>query len=1097
MSRTPIFVALLLLSFVVGASSAVAACARCPNASFAPAIRTLGEDLGPVGNVIVTDLSGDGIQDLAVRTNPGVTAYLGAGGGSFGPPLQTLVPKIDQNVAIGVGDFNEDGRPDLVVGIHGSGVAILLGGGNGMFFATAPTGGSEVVLGVSVGDVDKDGHLDVATIAVDGLVRLCRGDGHGGLALVGTFPTGLEFYPYAGAIASGDLDGDGHADVAVTAGYGGLAILRGTAAGFGPPVRLDSEFHPGVTIGDVTGDGKPDIITTTLYLGNTVVYPGDGQGAFGSPVRLVLGSNPSAFVVSDLNGDGKPDLAAISYSPPELVTRLGDGAGGFGPSSLFVLGNGPHALTVEDLNGDAIPDFVMAVYSSLDIGLGDGAGGAAVRVLTLGSRPAEVVLADFDGDGVLDIATARADPPWAISTLRGLGGGSFGAESIYAVGDLPFALTVADLRSSGRKDLVMLSDRTMSLETLLNDGSGHFVAGTKRTLTVSGCQSLIMADLNEDGLPDALLACDTSIQVLLGNGAGGFVAPSSIGANARWIAAGDLNGDGHLDLVALRPASTRAEVYFGDGHGNLSGPILTDLPHLQAGGLVLTDLDGDGRLDIVTAAFADGKDVLDVMFGDGTGRFGRPRSFSSIVSATPVAAADLDGDGRPDLITSHGYGPAVMMNDGSGNLLEPRTYDAGVLNSVAAGDLNGDGRADLLIASAGSSLSLLLNTGCTSRHLASVPVFPTCTGPTSSVAPPPVVRVLDDGDSLVTCASGTVTISLAGGTPGAVLSGTTTVPVTAGVATFSNVAINLPGIYPVVFSHSGSAGETRGEIRIGIGVSPALTGPPLVCGQDPSVYDAGAGFDSYVWTVDGAPTGFQRTFTAPFLGPGPHTLSVDASLGACRGAMSTSISNSPPTAISIAPSSGSRGGFTPVTVSGACIASGASLAIGGFLAHSVSAPSSTMILGQTHQHVPGTVDVVVTNPDGQAATLSSAYTYLDGTSAYTLPPCRVFDTRLPNGPHGGPVLRPHVYRSFPVAGTCGVPFGAVAIVVNVTVTQPTSAGEVWVGSGNLGVVSFSAGQTRANNAIVNLLYDESGSVYVYDNSPGTAHVILDVSGYFY
>jgi hypothetical protein len=120
---------------------------------------------------------------------------------------------------------------------------------------------------------------------------------------------------------------------------------------------------------------------------------------------------------------------------------------------------------------------------------------------------------------------------------------------------------------------------------------------------------------------------------------------------------------------------------------------------------------------------------------------------------------------------------------------------------------------------------------------------------------------------------------------------------------------------------------------------------------------------------------------------------------------------------------------------------------------------------------------------------------------YTLPPCRLFDTRLADGPLGGPVLQGNAERVFTLAGACGVPSTAKALLTNVTVVAPTAGGYLQIYSPDGGppitsVVSFSAGQVLANNAIFGLARDGTGRVTVKPGPPGTVHVVVDVSGYF-
>lgn len=126
-----------------------------------------------------------------------------------------------------------------------------------------------------------------------------------------------------------------------------------------------------------------------------------------------------------------------------------------------------------------------------------------------------------------------------------------------------------------------------------------------------------------------------------------------------------------------------------------------------------------------------------------------------------------------------------------------------------------------------------------------------------------------------------------------------------------------------------------------------------------------------------------------------------------------------------------------------------------------------------------------------------------GAGFYTLTPCRVLDTRNPTGAYGGPALSAGAERSFALAGRCGIPAGARALSVNVTVTAPTQAGFVRAWPGGLtapptSLINFSAGQVRANNAILALAADGQGTVTVQAGlaAAGSVQFILDVNGYF-
>ena len=123
------------------------------------------------------------------------------------------------------------------------------------------------------------------------------------------------------------------------------------------------------------------------------------------------------------------------------------------------------------------------------------------------------------------------------------------------------------------------------------------------------------------------------------------------------------------------------------------------------------------------------------------------------------------------------------------------------------------------------------------------------------------------------------------------------------------------------------------------------------------------------------------------------------------------------------------------------------------------------------------------------------------TAFHTLSPCRIVDTRNPSGAYGGPALAGGGVRSFVVTGQCGIPATAKSVAVNLTVTQPSSGGHITVfpAGGAIpqtSVLNFSAGQTRANNAV--LLLGTGGSASFSTALPpgGTVHLIVDVNGYF-
>jgi hypothetical protein len=214
-------------------------------------------------------------------------------------------------------------------------------------------------------------------------------------------------------------------------------------------------------------------------------------------------------------------------------------------------------------------------------------------------------------------------------------------------------------------------------------------------------------------------------------------------------------------------------------------------------------------------------------------------------------------------------------------------------------------------------------------------------------------------------------------------------------------------------------------------------------------------------------------------------------------------SNSCATAIGVAgvtPSFGSTTGGTLLTIVGSSFQSGATVSVGGVAATGVVVVNSATLTATTGAHSAGAVDVVVTNPDTQSATLTGGFTYNSGVSFYTVTPCRVLDTRNPTGPLGAPAVVANADRAFTVTGQCGIPATARAISANVTITQPSSVGDLRLSAagGALSLTSsinYRAGQTRANAAVIPL--GAAGALSVHCDQPsGTVQFIIDVNGYF-
>ncbi len=227
----------------------------------------------------------------------------------------------------------------------------------------------------------------------------------------------------------------------------------------------------------------------------------------------------------------------------------------------------------------------------------------------------------------------------------------------------------------------------------------------------------------------------------------------------------------------------------------------------------------------------------------------------------------------------------------------------------------------------------------------------------------------------------------------------------------------------------------------------------------------------------------------------PH---ISGALGVCM----TQGNVAAPAVSGIQPDFGPAAGGSAVVISGSNFQAGDSVTIGGVAASGVNVTGPGTITAVTGAHATGLVDVVVSGGGG-TGTLAKSFFYSPApgpTGFFTVPPCRVVDTRNAAGPSGGPALVATQTRSFMMAGACGIPGSAVAVSANLTVIS-SAGGFVSVFPGNAlpfrtSNLNFGAGQTRANNAVLMLATDGTGTVAVLNSSTTATQFLIDVNGYF-
>ena len=314
-----------------------------------------------------------------------------------------------------------------------------------------------------------------------------------------------------------------------------------------------------IAIGDFNGDGIPDFAVANSSDNTVTVLLGNASGGFSAPAAspFAVGTNPVSVVAGDFNGDGIQDLAAANSGGSSITVLLGNGSGGFTPASgsPFAVGNVPASVVIGDFNGDGIQDLATAnpAGNSITILLGNGSGGFTVlNGFPAGTNPASLAVGDFNGDGIQDLAAANSNSN-NITILLGNGSGGFTAASgsPVAAGTLPLSVIVGDFNGDGLQDLAVANSNSNNVTVLLGNGSGGFSSASASPFTVGTNPHLIVAgDFNGDGLQDLATANygGNNVTVLLGDGSGGFTAaaggPFTVGTNPSAIVAGDFNGDG-------------------------------------------------------------------------------------------------------------------------------------------------------------------------------------------------------------------------------------------------------------------------------------------------------------------------------------------------------------------------------------------------------------------------------------------------------------------------------------------------------------------------------------------------------------------------
>ncbi|TFH06841.1 MAG: VCBS repeat-containing protein [Candidatus Atribacteria bacterium] len=506
---------------------------------------------------------------------------------------------------------------------------------------------------------------------------------------------------------------------------------------------------------DIDKDGDLDIVAAVTvvtssplaptqlgHVGYLLTLENDGTGGLSTDGGRMIPLQPKALTTGDFNGDGIGDIAVSHFADAEITVSdiqgangevlydyhrfggqstnisvfFGNGEGGFDDSTTYDMRVTMSRVMADDLNGDGFDDLVAITPNdrrlAVRLGGGERLSEAKLYVQRSFMRWADC-LGDFNGDGNLDIGVLGAYLG-QIETLFGDGDGGFGsgwlappiqAQIPYAP-NIPMQGGASDFDGDGHLDVVFFRENSETLGVAFGDGTGGVSDLVSIRLEAAignySLEAIAAGDLNHDGVDDIVVACREKVYfgssllwVFLGTHERLFANISidtmDQARDAKSLALGDFNGDGHADIfVSYRASTGFPQVFAGKGDGTFSDPIDV-VPMPEENGeyatgylyLYVADVNEDGIDDLVAKSYVDTSVALYI--GSPSGKIEQTLRMCS--GRFVEGVVDLNSDEHIDIVVSDFF----LAGNGVGGFEE---LPIGDFNGALAIDLNGDGHID-------------------------------------------------------------------------------------------------------------------------------------------------------------------------------------------------------------------------------------------------------------------------------------------------------------------------------------------------------------------------------------------------------------------